>query len=230
MFMMRRAKERGSSNFDWLASQHSFSFADYYDPQWMGFSCLRVINEDTVQPGKGFGQHPHKNMEIISYVIDGALEHKDSLGTGSIIRPGEIQRMSAGTGIVHSEFNYSDINPVHFLQIWILPESLGIKPGYEQKPIKKIANQWILIGSQDAGKDTILIHQNVKLFAATLSTGTLLPYSFTANRRGWLQMIKGKIQLNETVISCGDGIGMEGMETITITCIEEAELLFFDLN
>ena len=228
--LIRRSNQRGESHLDWLDSHHTFSFADYHDPKFTGFGSLRVINEDTVQAGKGFSQHPHKNMEIISYVIAGALEHKDSLGTGSIIRPGEIQRMSAGTGIEHSEFNHSNTELLHFLQIWIIPEAAEIKPSYEQKSIKNSQNQLILIGCQDQSIEAITIHQDVKLFVAYLSPGATISYDFINNRRGWLQLIKGEIKLNKTHLSSGDGVGIENIDKITITCLQNAELLLFDLN
>ncbi len=231
MITIRKSIERGKSYLGWLDSNHTFSFADYFDPQFMGFSHLRVINEDTVQAGQGFGQHPHKNMEIISYVIDGELAHKDSLGNGSIIKTGEIQRMSAGTGITHSEFNPSDIDTLHFLQIWIIPESVGITPSYEQKTIEKSENKLILIGSQDQNLGAVTIHQDVKLFVAYLTKGATLSYDFKKDRSGWVQLVRGQISLDdESVLIPGDGAGITRAKKMTITCINDAELLFFDLS
>lgn len=229
MIIIRKAQQRGNSQTGWLNSYHTFSFADYYDPKYMGFSSLRVINEDTVQPAMGFGRHSHNNMEIISYVVDGALEHKDSLGTGSTIRPGEIQRMSAGTGIQHSEFNHSDSELLHFLQIWIIPEKDGLTPGYEQKKIPTISNQLILIGAKEQHHDAILIHQDVKLYVAYLGKGNSLSHEFKPHRRGWLQLVKGKITLNGQELTAGDGAAITQEAIINIDGIENAELLLFEL-
>jgi redox-sensitive bicupin YhaK (pirin superfamily) len=230
MINIRKADERGKTQIDWLESHHSFSFGDYYDQSYMGFSDLRVINEDFINANRGFGAHPHKNMEIITYVVEGALEHKDSLGTGSIIRPGEIQRMSAGTGIQHSEFNPSNHHSLHLLQIWILPETIGITPGYEQKQINKINNQLILIGSQDIKEEAVTIHQDVKLFVAFLTSNHSVSYDFKQQRQGWIQLIKGQIEINGQALSAGDGASISRENTITITCLQDAELLFFDLR
>lgn len=230
MFTLRKANERGKSHLDWLNSSHSFSFGEYYDEHFMGFGCLRVINEDIVQASQGFSRHPHRNMEIISYVVDGALEHKDSLGTGSVIRPGEIQRMSAGSGIEHSEFNHSNTELLHFLQIWIIPATTGTKPGYEQKSINKVDNKFILIGSQQPDAGAIAINQDVALFVAYLTPGTTLSYDFKANRLGWLQLIKGEIKVNDISLTAGDGIGIKHRDRITLHCVRPAELLLFDCN
>lgn len=230
MITIRKSAHRGNTQTDWLNSLHTFSFADYYDPQFMGFGTLRVINEDTVKPDNGFGAHAHNNMEIVSYVIEGALEHKDSMGTGSIIKPGEIQRMSAGTGVRHSEFNPSKEAPVHFLQIWIIPEKQQQPPSYEQKTIPKEDNKLILIGSPDGGTNTITIHQNVKLFSAHLTKNNSIQYAFEKNRKGWVQLIKGKITLNAESLSAGDGAAITDENTIQIACAEDTELLMFDLE
>jgi quercetin 2,3-dioxygenase len=230
MILIRKSAERGHSQIGWLDSFHTFSFGQYYDPKFMGYGNLRVINQDTVQAGNGFGKHPHENMEIISYVIDGELEHKDSMGTGSIIKPVEIQRMSAGTGVEHSEFNHSKTEPLHFLQIWIIPEKDGIKPGYEQKSIPKINNQFILIGSPEKNENAITIHQNVKLFAAYLSAKHALQYEFKNGHGGWLQLIKGKISINGLELSAGDGAAIADEKQISIESHEQAEFLFFDLH
>lgn len=229
MLTIRKSNERGKSDLGWLDSKHTFSFAGYYDEHFMGFGCLRVINEDIVQANQGFGRHPHQNMEIISYVIEGALEHKDSLGTGSVIRPEEIQSMSAGTGIEHSEFNHSSTDPLHFLQIWITPATRGTTPGYEQKKIKKIENQLILIGAQNPDLGAIAINQDVNLFAAYLSKDAMISYEFKAGRIGWLQLIRGTITINDHLLNAGDGIAIEQTDKITISCLDRAELLLFDL-
>ncbi len=229
MINIRKSSERGNSRIDWLNSYHTFSFADYYDPEFMGFSDLRVINEDTVQPANGFGRHPHKDMEIISYVIEGALEHKDSMGTGSIIKPGEIQRMSAGSGVTHSEFNHSKTDPLHFLQIWILPEKTDLKPGYEQKSITKSTNKFILIGSRAGQNGAITIHQDIELFVAYLTANHTVDHTFKNGRNGWVQIIKGKIALNGQSLAAGDGAAISDESKIQIQCVADTELLLFDL-
>lgn len=229
MIYIRKKDARGKSQFDWLTSYHTFSFGEYYDPNFMGFSSLRVINEDTVKPDFGFGKHPHTDMEIISYVIEGALAHKDSMGTGSVIKPGEIQRMSAGTGVQHSEFNHSKTDSLHFLQIWIIPEKKGITPGYQQIKIKKSNNEFILIGSNQAKEDVITIHQDVNLYVAYLTEGHQVDYALQNNRMAWLQLVKGKIKLNEHELTAGDGAAIQ-QEDIKIVCEKEAEFLFFDLK
>lgn len=229
MIITRKSNDRGHTKIDWLDSFHTFSFGEYQDTAHMGFSKLRVINQDIVQPGKGFGSHPHQRMEIISYVIDGELEHEDSLGTGSIIRPGEIQRMSAGTGVIHSEYNHSEVNPVHFLQIWILPDRHDIPASYEQKKITKKFGEMILLGSNEKSADTILIHQDVKLYVAYLKKNDSITYLPSKSRRYWLQMIKGKIHVNQTELLAGDGAAIENEISLEFFCDEEAEFLFFDL-
>jgi len=230
MIEIRKSQDRGRGQHGWLTSLHTFSFADYYDPKFMGFGTLRVINEDTVQAGKGFGRHAHDDMEIISYVVEGSLEHKDSMGTGSIVKPGEIQIMSAGKGIEHSEFNPSKTDPLHFLQIWIIPEKTGLKPIYQQKTIKKSTNSFILIGSRDEKEGSVTIHQDVNLYAAYLTKNHSIDYSFKDHRIGWVQLIKGKVSLNGQELVYGDGASIQNEKTIQIQCIEEAELLFFDLG
>lgn len=229
MIIVRKSHERGRSQIDWLDSYHTFSFADYYDPDFMGFASLRVINEDTVEPGQGFGTHPHHNMEIISYVIDGALEHKDSMGTGSVIKPGEIQRMSAGTGVRHSEFNHSNSQKVHFLQIWIIPERQSLPPGYEQKKIPQTKNSLVLIGSREGGEHSITIHQDVALYQAHLDTGVSVSYELKKGRKAWVQIIKGSINLNGHSMKAGDGAAIFDEKKINATSIESATFLLFDL-
>ncbi len=229
MIYIRKNLDRGKSQTNWLTSFHTFSFGSYYDPAFMGFGSLRVINEDTVQAGAGFGKHPHDNMEIISYLVAGSLEHQDSMGTGSIIKPGEIQIMTAGTGIKHSEFNHSKTELLHFLQIWIIPEEPSLNPRYQQKTIKKEQNKFILIGSRDTRDDAVTIHQDVNLYAAYLTQNHTLDYTFQDKRIGWIQLIKGKITINAQELSSGDGAAIQH-ENIHIQCTEDAEFLFFDLS
>ena len=232
MLAIRKAEDRGVSRFSWLDSQHTFSFGGYMDPKNMGFSDLRVINEDRVVPGAGFGTHGHRDMEIISYVIEGELGHKDSMGTGSVIRPGDVQRMSAGTGIMHSEMNASQENPVHFLQIWILPEEKGITPSYEQKHFAPDTrqNQWRLVGSHDGREGSVTIHQDVSLYAATIAEGTHLAYNLSPNRKAWLQVVKGALQLDGQTLKAGDGVGLAELESLSVTGSDSTtEVLLFDL-
>lgn len=230
MISIRKNNDRGNSKTSWLNSYHTFSFADYYDPQFMGFGNLRVINEDTVQPGYGFGRHPHNNMEIISYVVEGSLEHHDSMGTGSIIKPGEIQIMSAGTGVEHSEFNHSKTDLLHFLQIWIIPQQRDLSPSYQQKNIKKTTNQFILIASQDGQDETVIIHQKISLYVAYFTKGHLHNYLLKPDHKGWVQLIKGKVDLNGKQLSAGDGSAITGENKLDFHCRDNAELLMFDLT
>ncbi len=231
MITIRKAVDRGLTEIEWLVSHHTFSFGEYYDPVYMGFNSLRVINQDIVQPGKGFETHEHREMEIISYVIEGALQHKDSIGTGSIIKPGEIQRMSAGTGVAHSEFNASKTDPVHFLQIWIKPNQTGLEPSYEQKTLPQSKmNELILIGSPIGGEQAITIHQDVYLYVAYLDKNNTIEYEFKNDRKGWFQLIKGKIKLNGEELEAGDGAMLIEEVNISIECLEEAELLLFAMG
>lgn len=232
MITLRPAQERGSAYFGWLDSRHTFSFGEYYDPNHMGFADLRVINEDKVTPGQGFGTHGHRDMEIISYVLDGALEHKDSIGTGSIIRPGDVQRMSAGTGIMHSEYNASKTDPVHFLQIWILPEQKGITPGYEQKTFTddEKRGQLRLVGSRDGREGSITIHQDVNLYATLLKEGEAVNHTLAEGRVAWLQVVRGAAQLNGQPLTAGDGAAMTQEPKITLQgASDHAEVLLFDM-
>jgi redox-sensitive bicupin YhaK (pirin superfamily) len=231
MITLMRSKDRGTADFGWLQSRHSFSFGHYYNPQQMGFGNLRVINEDTVLPGKGFGTHGHKDMEIISYVISGALEHKDSMGNGSIIRPGDVQRMSAGTGVRHSEFNHSADGTVHFLQIWILPERTSLAPGYEQKHFSETEKKGVLrlIGSRDARGGSLQIHQDVDLYAAVLDPGISISHTLAGGRIGWIQVVHGDITLNGMNLSAGDGASAQSMESLVIGASKPSEILLFDL-
>jgi len=231
MIILRKAHERGHARHGWLESYHTFSFADYYDPRHMGFRTLRVINEDRVQPGKGFGSHPHHDMELISYVLAGALEHQDSLCAGSVITPGEVQRMSAGTGVTHSEFNHSRSEPVHFLQIWILPERVGLPPSYEQRafPAAEKRGNLRLIASRDGREGSVTIHQAVDLYTSVLAPGEAVTHRFTPGRSAWIQVAHGAITLNDTALSAGDGAAVSEETQLTVTAKDRAELLLFDL-
>ena len=232
MINVRHAKERGTANFGWLDSRHTFSFGDYYDPKQMGFGPLRVINEDRVSPGKGFGTHGHRDMEIISYVLEGALEHKDSIGTGSVIRPGDVQVMSAGTGIRHSEFNHSKTEPVHFLQIWVVPDREGIAPRYEQKtfPDADKRGRLRLVGSSDGRDGSVVIHQDVELFAAILNAGEQVALPLSTGRNAWLQVVRGAVVMNGQELDVGDGAAVQGEPALTVTAkVDGTEILMFDL-
>jgi len=232
MINVRHAAERGTADLGWLDSRHTFSFGDYYDPRHMGFGPLRVINEDRVSPGQGFGTHGHQNMEIISYVLEGALEHKDSIGTGSVILPGDVQVMSAGTGIKHSEFNHSKTEPVHFLQIWIVPDRDGIAPRYEQKPFADADKhgRLRLVASPDGHDGSVVVHQDVKLFAAILNTGEHVTHMLPRGRRGWLQVARGAVTMNGHDLGAGDGAGIEGEPALTVKAkADNTEVLIFDL-
>lgn len=233
MINIRPAQARGNANFGWLDSRHTFSFGSYYDPQHMGFSSLRVINEDKVKPSKGFGTHSHRDMEIISYVLEGELKHQDSIGNGSVIRPGDVQRMSAGTGIAHSEFNASDVNPVHFLQIWIIPEQEGIKPSYEQKHFSLADKQGKLrlVASPDGRDNSVTIHQNANLYVAALNQGDRLEHNVNNNRSLWLQVARGGIEINNHALYAGDGAGIIQESQLAIAATEDnTEILLFDLQ
>ncbi len=233
MIQVRRAKERGHANHGWLDTYHTFSFADYYDPRFMGFRSLRVINEDWVKPGYGFPTHPHRDMEIITYVLEGSLEHKDSMGTGSVIRPGEVQKMSAGTGVRHSEFNHSDKEPVHLYQIWILPEKEGIKPMYEQKtiPAEERKGKLRLIASpQGNGNGAVKLFQDVELFATELSAGESVEHQLTPGRYAWVQVARGSILLNGQELKIGDGAAVAQETALQLSAGQDgAEALLFDL-
>lgn len=228
---VRQSSERGYANHGWLNSNHTFSFANYYDPKYQGFRHLLVINEDRIKGGSGFGTHPHRDMEIISYVIDGALEHQDSMGNGSVIHPGEIQIMSAGMGVTHSEYNHSKQDDAHFLQIWILPNEKGLTPGYQQQyfsPESK-QNQLRLLVSPDGEEGSVVIHQDAKLFASVLDPGVKLSYDFAPERYGWIQMIRGKLSVNGTVLATGDGAAIAHTQTLNLQAQESSEFLLFDL-
>ena len=232
MITPRPSAERGQADFGWLNTRHSFSFADYYDPRFMGFRHLRVINEDRVQPGRGFDAHPHRDMEIITYVLEGALEHRDSLGTGSVIRRGEIQRMTAGTGIVHSEFNPSATEPVHFLQIWIEPATKGLQPSYEQCSIDGLSRsgELALIAGPEGDNGALTLHQDAYLYAGRLQAEEGLTHPLSAGRHAWVQVVAGAIHLNGLRLGPGDGAALSEEPRLEIRAEEDAEFLLFDLS
>ena len=232
MIRIRPGDERGLANFGWLHSRHSFSFGHYFDQSHMGHGPLRVINEDKVRPSRGFDTHGHRDMEIISYVLEGALEHKDSMGNGSIIAPGDVQRMTAGTGVRHSEFNASDSDDVHFLQIWILPEQQGLSPGYEQKSFSREdkSNRLRLVGSRDGREGSVTIHRDVDLYASVLESGQGVAHMIEGARKGWLQIVRGDVTLNGQSLTAGDGAAIDAPEALEIAASTDAELLLFDMG
>lgn len=232
MISVRRSDERGGGKQGWLDSRHTFSFGHYYDPKHMSFGPLRVINEDRVAPGAGFDTHGHRDMEIVSYVLEGALEHKDSLGTGSIIRPGDVQRMSAGTGIRHSEFNPSRTEPLHFLQIWLLPDENGITPSYEQKTFADAEKRarLRLVASRDGREASVLIHQDADIYASRLDKGEAAIHKFLSGRRGWVQVARGAVDLNGHTLGAGDGAAIEHETSLHLSgLVDGTEFLLFDL-
>jgi redox-sensitive bicupin YhaK (pirin superfamily) len=231
MITVRKAEERGRSRTDWLDSRHSFSFADYVDPRQMGFGKLRVINDDRVAAGRGFGRHPHRDMEILSYVLEGQLEHGDNMGNGSIIRPGDVQRMTAGTGVVHSEANPSKDDGVHFLQIWIEPERRGLQPGYEQKtfPPEERRGKLRLVASRDGREGSVTIHQDASLYAGLLAEGDTAKVEVAPGRRLWVQVAKGSVKVDGQVLGTGDGAAIEGQTQVTVEGRDAGEVLVFDL-
>lgn len=228
---LRKSDHRGKADFGWLDSRHTFSFGHYHDPAHMGFGPLRVINEDRVAPGGGFPTHPHADMEILSYVLSGALEHKDSLGTGSVIKPGDVQRMSAGSGVRHSEFNASKTAPVHFLQIWVLPERRGIAPSYEQKTFadEEKLNRLRLIASRDARQGSVRIHQDVDLYAALIGKGHRVEHALAPNRLVWVQVARGRVGIEGDMLEAGDGAAIKDATSIKLAGVEDAEVLLFDM-
>jgi quercetin 2,3-dioxygenase len=231
MLTLRKSEQRGHANHGWLDSYHTFSFANYYDPEQMGFRSLRVINEDFIQQGMGFGTHSHKDMEIITYVLEGALEHKDSMGNSSVIYAGEVQRLSAGTGITHSEFNHSKVDLAHILQIWILPDRSGIEPEYEQKaftPAEK-QDQLRLVVSKDGRDNSVTAHQDLNIYAAIISPQSEIDYTIAANRYTWVQIARGSVILNDVTLSAGDAVAIQTAQTIHLLGQDEAEVLIFDL-
>jgi len=231
MITLRPAEQRGHAQHGWLDSYHSFSFASYYDPEQMSFASLRVINEDRVAPGTGFGTHSHQDMEIITYVLEGALQHKDSMGNSSIIRPGEVQRMSAGTGVAHSEQNPSKTEPVHLLQIWILPDKKGIEPGYEQKTFSPAEKQGSLrlVASPDGREGSVTVHQDAFLYVAALNAADSVRHTLAPGRKAYLQVARGGIDLNGHSLKQGDGARISAEREIILTGTDKAEILLFDL-
>jgi quercetin 2,3-dioxygenase len=231
MITVRKSADRGHFDHGWLNTYHTFSFSRYYDPEHMGFRALRVINEDFVAPGKGFGAHPHDNMEILTYIVSGALEHKDSLGTGSTIRSGDIQRMTAGTGIQHSEFNPSKTEPVHLLQIWLEPAQRNHEPSYDQKHFSEAdrRDRVRLIASPDASDGSIKVTEDIRLYASLLSAGKGASIDLQAGRHAWVQLIKGVITVNDTPLNAGDGASISGELRLTIAAGQDSELIVFDL-
>lgn len=232
MLTVRKSNERGHANHGWLDSYHTFSFASYYDPKHMSFRSLRVINEDRIDPGAGFATHGHRDMEIITYVLNGALEHQDSLGTGSVIRPGEVQHMSAGTGIQHSEYNHSPREPVHLLQIWITPNQMRIEPRYAQRefPIAtEIGKLHLVAGPVGEVEDVIPVQQDMYLYAGQLAAGDEIQQAIAPNRYVWIQVVRGEMVINQTPLQAGDGVAISEEDSVTIAATTAAELLLFDL-
>jgi redox-sensitive bicupin YhaK (pirin superfamily) len=229
---IRRAADRGRADFGWLDSRHTFSFGHYFDPEHMGFGPLRVINDDRVAGGGGFPTHPHADMEIVSYVLEGALEHRDSLGNGSVIRPGDVQRMSAGTGIRHSEFNASASEPVHFLQIWILPERDGLTPGYQQTffaPETK-RGRLALVASRDGRDGSVTVHADVDLWATVVAAGEVVSHEIAAGRGAWIQVARGSVRFADEVLGEGDGVAVSSSGLLRIEGLDDAEVLLFDMG
>jgi redox-sensitive bicupin YhaK (pirin superfamily) len=231
MILLRRADERGHANHGWLDSHHTFAFADFHDPQWMGFGPLRVINEDRVAAGGGFPPHRHANMEIISYVIDGALQHRDSIGNGSVIVPGDVQCMSAGSGIEHSEFNASKDQPVHFLQVWIQPNRINAAPRYAQEhyPVASRRGVLRLVASPDGADGSLAIRQDARVYASMLAPGETAKHAIGAGRRAWVQVVRGALSLNELSLVAGDGVGISDAPELALQASADCELLLFDL-
>lgn len=232
MITLRKSSDRGHFDHGWLNTYHTFSFADYYDPDWMGFRTLRVINEDFVQPSEGFPTHAHRDMEILTFILEGALQHKDSMGTGSVIVPGDVQRMSAGKGVTHSEFNHSKTEPVQLLQIWILPEKKGIEPGYEQKAFKEgeKRERLRLIASPDGRDGSVTIHQDADLYATILKEREAIEHVLKPGRHAWVQMARGGVVLNGHKLEAGDGAALSEEKILRFVCEKDAEILVFDLS
>jgi quercetin 2,3-dioxygenase len=231
MITIRKSNERGHAEHGWLDTYHSFSFADYYDPQWMGFGSLRVINDDLVMPGMGFGAHPHKDMEIITYMLSGSLEHKDSMGNGRIIRAGEIQYMAAGSGVRHSEFNPSQTEAAHLLQIWIQPDSRGVKPRYAEKSLRDApTGKFHLVTSKNGRDGSIAIHQDADLLLARLEPGQQVAHSLANNRNGWLHVAEGEVVLNGKTLSGGDAAALSNESKLEVKANKPSQVLLFDLN
>jgi redox-sensitive bicupin YhaK (pirin superfamily) len=231
MLEIRRASERGRSQFNWLNSKHTFSFAGYYDPEFMGHGPLRVINDDQVAPGGGFATHPHQDMEIVSYVLEGALEHRDSMGNGSVIRPGDVQRMSAGTGVTHSEYNHSKNEPVHFLQIWFLPEQRGLQPGYEQKQFGEGDKRGTLrlVASRGGVDGSVSLNQDVNMYAGFFDGDESANFTARAGRSVWIHVARGQLQVSGELLQAGDGASVTEAGDLEFSAGQEAEVLVFDM-
>lgn len=231
MIAIRKAGERGHADHGWLDTRHTFSFADYHDPRHMGFRVLRVINEDRVKPGQGFGTHGHRDMEILTVVLSGAIAHKDSMGSGQVLRPGEVQRMTAGTGVTHSEFNPSTTDPLHFYQIWIFPDRKGLKPEYEQRafPAEERRGRLRLVASPDGSDGSLRIHQDAKVYASELAPGQTTAYALGDGRHAWVQVARGEVELNGTSLKAGDGAAVSAESELVLKAVSDAELLLFDL-
>ena len=231
MIRILKAKDRGHADHGWLDTYHTFSFADYHDPANMGFRALRVINEDRVEPGMGFGMHGHRDMEIVTYVLEGALEHRDSMGNGSMIKPGDIQYMSAGTGVTHSEFNASKTNPVHLYQIWMMPEKRGLKPAYDQKNFTEAEKRGKLrlIASPDGREGSVKIRQDNELYATVLSEGDSVKHALKPDRHAYVQVARGSVELNGKPLDTGDGAAISAEKAVELTGVKDAEVLLFDL-
>ena len=231
MITLRRAEDRGATKLHWLDSRHTFSFGDYYDPKQIGYSSLRVINEDRVVPGGGFPTHSHRDMEIITYVLEGALAHKDSTGTSSVIRVGDVQRMTAGTGITHSEYNASQSEPVHFLQIWIIPDQTGLTPGYEQRAFSfdKNRGRWTLVGSKQGRDGSVTVHQDVEVWATRLAPSEQATFRLKPGRDAFLQAARGAVTLNGVMLNPGDGGAVSQEDILEFKAVEDAEMVLFDL-
>ena len=232
MITLRRSEDRGSTQIDWLNSRHSFSFGDYYDPAHMGFRSLRVINDDRVAPGQGFGMHGHRDMEIVTYVLDGALQHRDSMGNGSVLRAGELQRMTAGTGVRHSEFNPSDTEWVHLYQIWLLPQRKALTPSYEQLAVseEEKRGRFRLVASPDGAAGSLTIHQDARLYLASLSPGESVAHEIDRGRAAWLQVLRGDVEAAGERLSAGDGAALGGEAELSVRANGPAEVLLFDLG
>ncbi len=231
MIQVRKAQDRGHANHGWLDTYHTFSFSKYQDRNHMKFRSLRVMNEDTVAPGQGFGTHPHNDMEIVTYVLEGALEHKDSMGNGEVLRPGEFQRMSAGTGITHSEFNPSSSDPVHLYQIWLFPERKGIEPSYEQKRFSEEErhNQLRLVASRNAEDGSLLIHTDARIYLSQINAGNEIGHQLPEGRYGWLQVLRGSVSVNGVELATSDGAAISEETRLAMRAITDAEIMLFDL-
>lgn len=228
---IRRSNERGHADHGWLKTFHTFSFADYYDPEWMGFRSLRVINDDFVAPGMGFGTHPHRDMEIITYILSGSLEHKDSMGNGRVIKTGEVQYMAAGTGVRHSEFNPDKNQPVHLLQIWIQPDKIGAAPGYAEKSFSNApAGKFNLVASKTGRDGSIAINQDANMFLAKLESGNQISHSLESGRNAWVHVAEGEISINGEMLAQGDAAAFSDGETISISSAKASQVLLFDLD